>query len=410
MAFRRTTPEAGAGEPAAAAGVIVPESDSLTAPPAPLIPTPPRGLTAAEVQERVATGRSNASDERDTRSLGQIVRANVITPFNGLLTTLFILIMITGRWQNALFGFVVIFNSLIGIIQEIRSRAVLDKLAVINAPQARVVRDGSANEIGVAGVVNDDLIQVRAGDQIVADGVLLATAGLEVDESLLTGESDPVAKTRDDEVRSGAFVVAGSGLYQATGVGPEAYAARLAAEARRYSLTKSELRAATNQLLRWISLIMAVTAPFIFWRQLTSPDNHGWRDALTGSVAALVGMVPDGLVLLTSMAFMLGVITLARRHTLVQELPAVEGLARVDVVCLDKTGTLTYGDISLSHVEVLGPEISHPRTSEFPALEGATPGRRRLWGSGRGTTGAIPAVPPSVAPASMVLPAGAVVS
>ncbi|PSL56131.1 cation-transporting ATPase E [Saccharothrix carnea] len=303
------------------------------------------GLSSAEVAERVADGRTNAVRSRTSRSAGQIVRANVITPFNGLLTALFLVILATGRWQNGLFGLVVVANTAIGVIQELRAKRTLDRLAVLNAPHARVTRDGVTSEIEVGDVVADDLISLRTGDQVVADGVVTAADGLEVDESLLTGESDPVHKTVGDDVRSGSIVVAGSGRFQATAVGADAYATRLTAEARRFTVVRSELVAGTNRLLRWISLMMLVVGPLLLWSQLRSPDTDDWREALTGAVAALVGMVPEGLVLLTSLAFMVAAVTLARKHTLVQELPAVEVLARVDVVCLDKTGTLTHGDI-----------------------------------------------------------------
>jgi cation-transporting ATPase E len=224
---------------------------------------------------------------------------------------------------------------------------------VLNAATARVVRDGEVSEVALGDVVEDDLVELRAGDQVPADGQVIDSAGLELDESMLTGESDAVAKAPSDEVRSGAIVVAGQGRFLATGVGANAYATQLAAEARRFTITHSELVAGTNRLLRWISAMMLVVGPLLLWSQFASKDNEGWQDAVTGAVAALVGMVPEGLVLLTSLAFGLATISLARRQTLVQELPAVEGLARVDVVCLDKTGTLTHGDVEFDHLDVL---------------------------------------------------------
>ncbi|MGW4115928.1 HAD-IC family P-type ATPase [Actinosynnema sp. NPDC004786] len=317
--------------------------------------TRPEGLTSAEVAERVGAGRTNAVTTGTSRGVGQIVRANIITPFNGLLTALFLVILATGRWQNGLFGLVVVANTAIGVVQELRAKRTLDRLAVLNAPRARVTRDGATSEIAVGEVVADDLIGLRTGDQVVADGVVTAADGLEVDESLLTGESEPVHKAVGDEVRSGSIVVAGSGAFQATAVGAESYATRLTAEARRFTVVRSELVAGTNTLLRWISLLMLVVGPLLLWSQLRSPDTSGWQEALTGAVAALVGMVPEGLVLLTSLAFMVAAVTLAGRRTLVQELPAVEVLARVDVVCLDKTGTLTHGDIVFDSLITDGP-------------------------------------------------------
>jgi cation-transporting ATPase E len=315
--------------------------------------TPATGLTEAEVADRVAAGRTNAVDDRTSRTVTEIVRANVFTVFNGLLLTLFVIILATGRWQNGLFGGVIIANSAIGIFQEVRAKRTLDRLAVLNAPRARAVRAGTVDDLAVEDVVQDDLLEIRSGDQVPADGMVTDATGLEVDESLLTGEADAIAKEPGDEVRSGSIVVAGQGRFQATAVGADAYATRLATEARRFTVTHSELVAGTNKLLKWIGLIMLVVGPVLLWSQFRTKDNHGWQDALTGTVAALVGMVPEGLVLLTSLAFMLGTLTLARRQTLVQELPAVEGLARVDVVCLDKTGTLTHGDVAFDRIEVL---------------------------------------------------------
>jgi len=323
-------------------------------PTAPAFRTPATGLTAAQVADRVAAGRTNAVEVRTSRTIGEIVRTNVFTVFNGLLTALFVCILLTGRWQNGLFGLVIVANSAIGIFQEVRAKRTLDRLAVLNAPRARVVRDGSVTEVEVGDVVADDLLELRSGDQVLADGVVHESDGLEIDESLLTGESDPVGKEPSDDVRSGSIVVAGQGRFKATAVGADAYATKLAAEARRFTLAHSELRAGTNTLLRWISLIMLVVGPFLLWSQFRTADNETWQDAVTGTVAALVGMVPEGLVLLTSLAFIVATMTLARKQTLVQELPAVEGLARVDVVCLDKTGTLTQGDIVYDHVRLLG--------------------------------------------------------
>lgn len=317
--------------------------------------TPRTGLCAADVVARVAAGQTNATTVRTSRTIGEIVRANVFTFFNGLLVALFVLVALTGRWQNALFGGVVIANSAIGIVQELRAKRTLDRLAVLNAPRARVVRESTERDLAVAEVVLDDLLCLVAGDQVPADGVVRDCTGLTVDESLLTGESEPVVKGTGDPVLSGSIVVAGRGLVQTTAVGDDSYAARLATEARRFTTTHSELISATNRLLRWISLMLLVIGPAVLWSQFRTPDNESWQDAVTGTVAALVGMIPEGLVLLTTLAFMVATVSLARRSTLVQELPAVEGLARVDVVCLDKTGTLTHGDVRFDELVLLTP-------------------------------------------------------
>jgi cation-transporting ATPase E len=307
--------------------------------------TPSTGLTAAQVDERTAAGWTNATTARTSRTVGEIVRANVFTIFNALLTSLFVLVLVTGRWQDGLFMGIVAANTAIGVVQEVRAKRKLDRLAVLNAPRARVVRDGVEHDVPVAAVVLDDLLTLSAGDQVPVDALVRSSTGLTVDEALLTGESEPVAKDAGHEVRSGSIVVAGRGRVQATAVGDASYAARLAAEARRYARTRSELVDGTNLILRWITVVLLVAGPIVLWSQFRTEDNEGWRDAFTGTVAALVGMTPEGLVLLTSLAFLLATVALARRHTLVQELPAVEGLARVDVVCLDKTGTLTHGDV-----------------------------------------------------------------
>jgi cation-transporting P-type ATPase E len=312
--------------------------------------TPPDGLTAAEVAERVARGQTNDAGERTSRTYGEIVRANVFTRFNAILGVLLVVILVFGSPQDGLFGIVLVANALIGIVQEIRAKRTLDSLAVLSAPRARVVRDGRLEECAVEAVVLDDLLELRTGDQVPADGVVHSADGLEIDESLLTGESDPVDKGVDADVMSGSIVVAGSGRVQATAVGADAYARKLAIEARRFSLTQSELVDGINLLLRMIQYALFPIGALLLWRQLADNDL---ADAMTGTVAGIVGMVPEGLVLLTSLAFGIAAVTLARRKVLVQELPAVEGLARVDVVCLDKTGTLTEGDVVFDRVEVL---------------------------------------------------------
>jgi cation-transporting ATPase E len=312
--------------------------------------TPATGLTAEAVRDRVARGLTNEAGERTSRTYREIIRANVLTRFNAILGTMLAVILVVGPIQDATFGIILVANSLIGIVQEIRAKRTLDRLAVLSAPTARVVRDGTVAEIAVEGVVLDDLLELRAGDQVPADGVVRTTGGLEIDESLLTGEADPIDKKVDAEVLSGSIVVAGSGRFQATRVGPDAYARTLATEARRFTLVRSELMDGINTLLRWIQYALFPVAALLLWRQLASnPVN----EALVGVVAAVVGMVPEGLVLLTSLAFGIAAVTLARRNVLVQELPAVEVLARVDVVCLDKTGTLTEGEVAFDRIELL---------------------------------------------------------
>ncbi len=311
--------------------------------------TPLTGLTAHDVAARTAGGHSNASGERTSRSVAEILRHNILTRFNLILGVLLVVILSVGQPQDALFGIVLVVNALIGIVQELRAKRTLDRLAVLNAPRAHVVRDGTTQDIAVEGVVLDDLLDVRLGDQIVADGVVRSSAGIQVDESLLTGESEAVDKKPGDRLLSGSFVVAGSGRYQATAVGADAYARKLTAEARRFKLARSELMDGINRILRLVTWAIFPAAALLLFSQLHADNN--WRDAVSGTVAGLVGMVPQGLVLLTSIVFGVAAVTLARRKALVQQLPAVEGLARVDVVCFDKTGTLTDGTIAFDRIE-----------------------------------------------------------
>jgi len=314
--------------------------------------TRPTGLDAEEVAARVAIGQDNSGGERTSRTMGEILRANIFTRFNFLLGTLFIAIVAVGELQDSLFGIVMVANALIGILQELRAKHTLDHLALLSAHGATVVRDGGEVVVPVDKVVLDDLISLRTGDQIVADGIVRSSAGLQVDESLLTGEVEPVDKAGGDQVLSGSFVVAGSGRYQTTAVGANAYARRLTTDARRYAPARSDLIDGVNRILRYVTWAILPIGAILLVSQLRA--KAGIRDAVSGTVAGLVGMVPQGLILLTSIAFAAAVVSLARRNALVQELPAIEALARVDVVCFDKTGTLTDGTIVFDRIELFG--------------------------------------------------------
>ena len=328
-----------------------------------------RGLTAAEVAERVERGLVNDVPSAPTRTIGQIVRSNLVTRFNLLLGSLLAVILVVGPLQDALFGLVIVANTVVGIVQEVRAKRTLDRLEVVNAPRARVVRDGRLSELAVGQVVLDDVLEAAAGDQVVVDGEVLEAAGLEVDESLLTGESEPVDRRPGDRLLSGSFVAAGSGRYQATKVGREAYAVRLTEEARRFTLARSELRAGVDQILKYVTWALVPTAALLFVSQLRL--EHGVRAGLSGAVAGTVAMVPEGLVLLTSVAFAVGVVRLGRRQVLVRELPAVETLARVDVICFDKTGTITAGDLAVQGLEP--PDGAGEAAAALGALAAADP-------------------------------------
>ncbi|GAA2431492.1 HAD-IC family P-type ATPase [Streptomyces glaucus] len=315
-------------------------------------PTPTTGLTAAEVAERVARGQVNDVPARSSRSTVDIVRANVFTRFNAIIGVLWLVMLVVAPIQDSLFGFVILANTGIGILQEWRAKKTLDSLALIGEVRPTVRRDGAAAEIGTSEIVLDDLLEIGPGDKIAVDGVCVEADGLEIDESLLTGEADPVVKRPGDPVLSGSFVVAGGGAFQATKVGREAYAAQLAEEASRFTLVHSELRSGISTILKYVTWMMVPTAIGLVVSQLVV-EGDDLKDSVARTVGGIVPMVPEGLVLLTSVAFAIGVIRLGRQRCLVQELPAIEGLARVDTVCLDKTGTLTEGGMDVTGLRVL---------------------------------------------------------
>ncbi len=312
------------------------------------------GLTEAEVKDRIERGETNKIVERTSRTYAEIIKSNVFTLFNAILGTLLVIILLFGSIRDALFGLVLISNTLIGVIQEIRAKRTLDRLSLLVAPKALVVRDGKQYEIPLEDVVLGDVLELKPGDQVAADGMVLSSEGLEVDESLLTGESEPVTKIPGDRVLSGSFIVAGSGKFQATEIGANAYAQKLASEARRFSPANSELQGGINIILRYITWIIIPTALLLLASQLKS--NISLRDAVSGSAAGIIGMIPQGLVLLTSVAFAVSVVSLGRRKVLTQQLAAVEILARVDTLCLDKTGTITEGILSFNRIEALDSE------------------------------------------------------
>ncbi|MBU6215799.1 MAG: cation-translocating P-type ATPase [Acidobacteria bacterium] len=329
------------------------------------------GLTGAEVASRVSDGRTNHVPAAPTRTTGQILRANLLTPVNAIVGVLFVLVVVAnGIGPDALFVGVIVANSLIGTFQEVRARAALDRLAVLNTPRALVIREGSETEIAVGDVVADDLLVLAPGRQVVVDGEVVDEAGLELNESLLTGEIDPIRKHEGDEVLSGSFVAAGTGTFRATRVGAQSYASRLADDARRFTLVHSELRTGVNRILEFLMLAIPPVAIILLLRSLASQD---WQEALTGVVAACVAMVPDGLVLLTSVAFMAGVVKLSRRNALLRELASVELLARVDTLCLDKTGTITTGEIVYAGVDVLPDDGGGPVDDVLAAAAAADP-------------------------------------
>jgi cation-transporting P-type ATPase E len=307
----------------------------------PAVPTSRRGLTEAEAARRL-TERGPLPKTASSRSYASIVRANVFTIFNLILAAFGGLTLAYGAWQDALFLGILVFNSSIGIVQEVRAKRALDRLAALVAPTATVIRDNAAREVAVEGVVVDDLVRVQAGDQVVADGEVVSANGLALDESILTGESQPVLRQPGGEVRSGSFVTEGMGEYRVTAVGERSYAARIVGEARSFRHPRSPLERALNYLLL---ALVGVMVPLSLVLGYALRHRHTpLRQAVPTVVAAVVTLVPEGLILLTSLAFAVAALRMARRGALVQQLNALESLASVDLVCLDKTGTLTEPD------------------------------------------------------------------
>ncbi|MHA7176139.1 HAD-IC family P-type ATPase [Arthrobacter sp. Sr24] len=335
------------------------------------------GLNASQVQERRAAELSNVVAHESSRSIWAIVRANVFTLFNTVLGSCLVLVLVVGDPRDALFGFIVVANAAIGVVQEYRAKRTLDKLAVLHAPRARVLRGGLELEMAVAEVVHDDVLLLRTGDQVPADATILFSEALEIDESLLTGESDPVAKSLGDAALSGSAVVAGYGSARVHAVGAESYASALTAEARRFSLVNSEIRNSINRIILYIAWALIPIILLVINGQMSAHGGWSaaiatgdWRIAVVSAVASIVAMIPEGLVLLTSISFGMAAVSLARQQVLVQELPAVEGLARVDMVCLDKTGTLTEGSMELADTTVFAPV---PGWEAVLAWQGAHP-------------------------------------
>ncbi len=311
-----------------------------------------QGLSHAQVNARIEAGLTNDFVQESSRSIWTIIRANTLTLFNGIIATCFLMLLVIGRWQDALFGASALLNAIIGSVQEFRAKRALDRLALLHAPSARVVRGGKEKEIAVKDIVRDDIVVLRAGDQVSADANVIESLNLQLDESMLTGESDAIDKGPGDEVLSGSIVIGGSGYVQVSRAGAESFANRFATEAKRFSLVASELRSSVNTVLRWVTWIIGPIIILVLNSQMMAHGGwshalaHGqWQHAVVATITSVVATIPLGLVLMTSISFAVGAVKLARQQVLVQELPAVEGLARVDLICLDKTGTLTEGDI-----------------------------------------------------------------
>ncbi len=319
------------------------------------------GLSQAEAERRLEA-RGPIEPPATSRSTASIVRANVFTVFNAILLVMGVLTLAFAQWQDALFLGIIVANSSIGIAQELRAKRALDRLAALVAPHATVIRDGQPRQVAVEDVVVGDLVRVEAGDQVVADGTLVASEGLALDESILTGESQPVARGPGEEVRSGSFAVEGAGTFEVEAVGEDSYAQRIAGEAREFRHPRSPLERSLNRLLFVLVGIMiplGTVLVYSLWQRGGPLD-----EAVTTAVAGIVTLVPEGLILLASLTFAAAALQLARRGALAQQLNAIESLASVDVICLDKTGTLT--EARLRVLEVDPPDLAD-RLGRFAA-------------------------------------------
>lgn len=314
-----------------------------------------QGLTQAEVEARIADGQVNAIQDSSNRSVKDIVMGNTLTFFNFINIVLLALVLSVRSYKNMLFIFIIIANTLIGIFQEIKAKITLDKLKILTVSHVDVIRDGVKKSVTVSELVKDDVILLKSGGQIPADGVIL-DGEVDVNESLLTGESDSIHKTCGSKVLSGSFVTSGKAMCLLTEVGHDCYMEKLSSEAKQFKRYKTELQRNLDTILKFISIIIVPLGIILFAKQYWISGST-YEQAALDTVAAVLGMIPEGLVLLTSVALALGAVRLARRSTLVRELFCIETLARVDTLCLDKTGTITEGHLCVQGEESVKEDV-----------------------------------------------------
>ena len=308
------------------------------------------GLTNEQVQERIAEGKVNVNENPNTRTYKQIILENTLTFFNFLNIALLVLVLFVRSYKNSMFMGIILINTVIGIIQEIRAKKTIDKLAILTESKTVVLREGKKWSISTEKLVLDDLIFLKTGDQVPAV-VKVLEGTVEVNESLLTGESDNLSKSQGDELFSGSFVTSGEACCQVIHVGKDNYASQITSEAKEFKRHNSELRNSLNAILKVISIIIVPLGAMLFYKQYMIVGDT-LKDSVVNMVAAVLGMIPEGLVLLTSVALTLGSMVLATKKTLVQELYCIETLARVDTLCLDKTGTITEGTMKVEDVQL----------------------------------------------------------
>lgn len=315
------------------------------------------GLSDQAVKDQVAAGEINKTDNGVSRTMGQIIRSNVFTLFNGIILAAMVVVLLTGQWKDAVFGFIIIINTGIGVVTELKAKRTLDRLSILVASNYYVHRNGRNIQVSHDQIVTGDLLWIRSGDQVPADAKIEQTWGLELNESMLTGESRTVHKRQGEEVFSGSTAVSGLALVTVTAVGSASYAAKLTAQAKVYKKVHSDINESINKILKVMTFVVVPLCVLLIWSQLRTVgglqnaiSDGSWRGAVVAAVAGVVGMIPEGLVLLTSLNFALAAMRLAKENTLVQQMESVETLARVDALNLDKTGTITDGGIVFDSV------------------------------------------------------------
>ena len=326
-------------------------------------PDPNRGLSNAQASELLANGYGNEAVDSNAKTTKQIVRENTLTFFNLVFVVLAVLLILAGNFRDMFFLVIAALNSLIGIIQQLRSRATLDKLNLLSESRVKVLRDGQLGTVPLHKLVREDIVELGAGDQIPADGPVMS-GQVTVNEALITGEADPITKNPGDQLLSGSFVVSGRCRARMDHVGAESYASRLALEAKAdQGVGKSQMMQSLDRLIRVIGFALIPIGVALFWNEFVVRES-GFSTSVTSMVAALTGMIPEGLYLLTSVALAVSVVRLAQRKTLVHEMSAIETLARVDVLCVDKTGTVTQPEMSVQEVVALDEEEYPPARVE----------------------------------------------
>lgn len=307
------------------------------------------GLTDEEVRQRVEEGLTNRADISTDKTTKEIVISNVFTYFNLIFLVITILLIMVGSFRNLTFLPIIIGNTVIGIVQEIRAKKTLEKMSLLNAPHADVIRNGSVKQISTEELVKDDVILLTAGKQICADAVVIS-GNIQVNESLLTGEADEVEKTEGSTLMSGSFVVSGECYARLEKVGNESYISKLSLEAKSMGgKEQSEMIRSINLIVKWVGIVIIPIGLILFW-QSHFVNGESITKSVTSTVAAIIGMIPEGLYLLTTVALALSTMKLARKKVLLHDMKSIETLARVDVLCVDKTGTITEPDMKLKEI------------------------------------------------------------